>query len=179
VAFALEMGLLQPERQKEPKPHHHPTTTTDTTTDNTTTTNTTNTTTTTTTTTTPTPLSVAVFLYQTKGLDKALVGDYLAEPPDSHPFNTRVRNVYVTLFDFKGMTFDGALRLFLSKFRLPGEAQKIDRLLEAFADRLYAAYHPDDEAAAAAAAAATAATAAVVDDTSNARYMFFPHSIYF
>ena len=43
------------------------------------------------------------------------------------------------------MTFDGALRLFLSKFRLPGEAQKIDRLLEAFADRLYAAYHPDDE----------------------------------
>ena len=179
MAFALEMGLLQPERQKEPKPHHHPTTTTDTTTDNTTTTNTTNTTTTTTTTTTPTPLSVAVFLYQTKGLDKALVGDYLAEPPDSHPFNTRVRNVYVTLFDFKGMTFDGALRLFLSKFRLPGEAQKIDRLLEAFADRLYAAYHPDDEAAAAAAAAATAATAAVVDDTSNARYMFFPHSIYF
>ena len=151
MAFALEMGLLQPERQKEPKPHHHHTTTTDTTTDNTTTT--------TTTTTTPTPLSVAVFLYQTKGLDKALVGDYLAEPPDSHPFNTRVRNVYVTLFDFKGMTFDGALRLFLSKFRLPGEAQKIDRLLEAFADRLYAAYHPDDEAAA----------AAVVEDTSNTR----------
>jgi Sec7-like guanine-nucleotide exchange factor len=175
VAFALEMGLLQPERQKEPKPPHHPTTTTDTTTDNNTTTDNTknttttdnttntNTTTTTTTTTTPTPLSVAVFLYQTKGLDKALVGDYLAEPPDSHPFNTRVRNVYVTLFDFKGMTFDGALRLFLSKFRLPGEAQKIDRLLEAFADRLYAAYHPDDDDAAAAAAAA------VVEDTSNTR----------
>ena len=162
MAFALEMGLLQPERQKEPKPHHHDhTTTTDTTTD----TNTDNTTTTTTTT-TPTPLSVAVFLYQTKGLDKALVGDYLAEPPDSHPFNTRVRNVYVTLFDFKGMTFDGALRLFLSKFRLPGEAQKIDRLLEAFADRLYAAYHPDDDEAAAAAAAGGAA---VVEDTSNTR----------
>ena len=92
---------------------------------------------------TPNPISVAKFLHQTAGLDKALVGDYLAEPPDSHPLNTRVRQCYVTLFDFRGMTFDGAMRRFLSGFRLPGEAQKIDRLLEAFADQLYAAYHPE------------------------------------
>ena len=85
----------------------------------------------------PTADSVARFLHQTPGLDKSLVGDYLAEPPDSHPFNTKVRAAYVARFDFRGMTFDGALRMFLSGFRLPGEAQKIDRLMEAFAGRLY------------------------------------------
>ena len=85
----------------------------------------------------PSAESVAQFLHETPGLDKSVVGDYLAEPPDSHPFNTRVRTAYVARFDFRGMTFDGALRLFLSGFRLPGEAQKIDRLMEAFAGRLY------------------------------------------
>ena len=33
------------------------------------------------------------------------------------------------------MDFVAALRLLLSKFRLPGEAQKIDRLMEKFAGR--------------------------------------------
>lgn len=33
------------------------------------------------------------------------------------------------------MEFDEAIRLFLSKFRLPGEAQKIDRIMESFAKR--------------------------------------------
>lgn len=35
------------------------------------------------------------------------------------------------------MTFDNALRTFLGSFRLPGEAQCIDRLMEAFAGRLF------------------------------------------
>jgi Sec7-like guanine-nucleotide exchange factor len=35
------------------------------------------------------------------------------------------------------MDFDLALRTFLRPFRLPGEAQKIDRLMEAFAARAY------------------------------------------
>ena len=37
--------------------------------------------------------------------------------------------------DFTKLEFDVALRLFLSKFRLPGEAQKIDRIMEKFAQR--------------------------------------------
>lgn len=37
--------------------------------------------------------------------------------------------------DFVGFEFDHALRYFLSKFRLPGEAQKIDRIMETFAAR--------------------------------------------
>ena len=42
---------------------------------------------------------------------------------------------YVDQMDFSGMEFVQALRHFLSKFRLPGEAQKIDRLMEKFAAR--------------------------------------------
>ena len=42
---------------------------------------------------------------------------------------------YVDLLDFVGLDFVSALRLFLEGFRLPGEAQKIDRLMEKFASR--------------------------------------------
>eukprot|EP00951_Prasinocladus_malaysianus_P047238 scaffold649520_cov46-Prasinocladus_malaysianus.AAC.1 len=35
------------------------------------------------------------------------------------------------------MEFDDAIRKFLADFRLPGEAQKIDRLMEKFAERYY------------------------------------------
>lgn len=34
--------------------------------------------------------------------------------------------------NFEGLGFDDALRLFLSSFRLPGEAQKVDRFMQAF-----------------------------------------------
>lgn len=37
--------------------------------------------------------------------------------------------------DFTDMLFDEAIRHFLSGFRLPGEAQKIDRMMEKFAER--------------------------------------------
>lgn len=37
--------------------------------------------------------------------------------------------------DFTDMAFDEAIRHFLSGFRLPGEAQKIDRMMEKFAER--------------------------------------------
>ena len=47
---------------------------------------------------------------------------------------------YVETFDFgagKKCSFDKALRTFLGSFRLPGEAQCIDRLMESFASKLY------------------------------------------
>lgn len=34
--------------------------------------------------------------------------------------------------DFRGLRFDEAIRLFLSRFRLPGEAQQIDRIVQKF-----------------------------------------------
>lgn len=37
--------------------------------------------------------------------------------------------------DFTGLTFENALRFFLEGFRLPGEAQKIDRIMETFGEK--------------------------------------------
>lgn len=41
-----------------------------------------------------------------------------------------VLRAYVSLFDFKGLPFDASFRRFLEQFRLPGEAQCIDRIME-------------------------------------------------
>lgn len=42
---------------------------------------------------------------------------------------------YIDQMDFHERDFVPALRMFLEGFRLPGEAQKIDRLMEKFASR--------------------------------------------
>jgi len=44
-------------------------------------------------------------------------------------------HAFVDQLDFVGMGFVDALRLFLQGFRLPGEAQKIDRFMLKFAER--------------------------------------------
>src|SRR5207249_10496477 len=44
-------------------------------------------------------------------------------------------HAFVDLMDFKEMKFVSALRHFLQSFRLPGEAQKIDRFMLKFANR--------------------------------------------
>jgi brefeldin A-inhibited guanine nucleotide-exchange protein len=46
-------------------------------------------------------------------------------------------HAYVDAMDFAGMSIDDAIRKFLADFRLPGEAQKIDRLMEKFAERFF------------------------------------------
>uniref|UniRef100_A0A7S1ZBD9 SEC7 domain-containing protein n=1 Tax=Ditylum brightwellii TaxID=49249 RepID=A0A7S1ZBD9_9STRA len=86
-----------------------------------------------------TPASVASFLYHSHTLlDKTKIGLYVSKGPDTkYPFHAQVRQEFVNLFDFRTMSFSGALRYFLKRFRLPGEAQCIDRLMEAFANRLY------------------------------------------
>ena len=53
------------------------------------------------------------------------IGEYMGEGKD---FNKEVFYEYVDMLDFTGMSFDEAVRTFLAGFRLPGEAQKIDRM---------------------------------------------------
>jgi len=76
--------------------------------------------------------AVAEFLKTHKKLDKTQIGEYLGEDKD---FNKEVRYKYIEDLDFTGMQFDEALRYFLKDFRLPGEGQKIDRLVVKFADQ--------------------------------------------
>ncbi|OVA15766.1 SEC7-like [Macleaya cordata] len=85
-----------------------------------------------------TPASVAQFLRNTSSLDKAMVGDYLGQHEE---FPLAVMHAYVDSMMFSGMKFDTAIREFLRGFRLPGEAQKIDRIMEKFAER-YCADNP-------------------------------------
>ncbi|CAH8564731.1 unnamed protein product [Schistosoma turkestanicum] len=79
--------------------------------------------------------SVAQFLLVEDRLSKSHVGDFLGE---NDPYNLRVMYAYVDQFDFTDKSFVPAMREFLSGFRLPGEAQKIDRLMEKFAARYFA-----------------------------------------
>ncbi|THU69394.1 hypothetical protein C4D60_Mb08t13950 [Musa balbisiana] len=78
------------------------------------------------------PADIAAFLRSASGLNKTLIGDYLGERED---LSLKVMHAYVDSFDFQGMEFDEAIRCFLKGFRLPGEAQKIDRIMEKFAER--------------------------------------------
>ncbi|RLO13198.1 hypothetical protein DYB28_001199 [Aphanomyces astaci] len=52
---------------------------------------------------------------------------------DSIEFRAQLRQAYVETFELHQMPLVDALRTFLGAFRLPGEAQQIDRILEAFA----------------------------------------------
>lgn len=78
------------------------------------------------------PEDVASFLKKTSGLNETIIGDYLGEREE---FPLKVMHAYVDSFNFKEMDFGEAIRFFLRGFRLPGEAQKIDRIMEKFAER--------------------------------------------
>ncbi|XP_022989285.1 brefeldin A-inhibited guanine nucleotide-exchange protein 1-like [Cucurbita maxima] len=78
------------------------------------------------------PEEVASFLKNTNGLNERVIGDYLGEREE---FPLKVMHAYVDSFNFKAMDFGEAIRFFLRGFRLPGEAQKIDRIMEKFAER--------------------------------------------
>lgn len=86
------------------------------------------------------PRAVARFLVSRKGLSKLRIGEYLGDL--QRPFNGRVLECFVEELDFAGMQVDLALRRFQSHFLLPGEAQKIERLVEVFSQR-YARCNPD------------------------------------
>ncbi|XP_059810188.1 cytohesin-3-like isoform X1 [Hypanus sabinus] len=75
---------------------------------------------------------IAKFLYKGEGLHKTAIGDYLG---GRETLNIRILQTFVELHEFSDLNLVQALRQFLWSFRLPGEAQKIDRMMEAFATR--------------------------------------------
>lgn len=82
----------------------------------------------------PDPKAFAFFFRYTPGLDKNMIGEYLGDPDG---FHIQVLKEFTQTFEFSGMILDNALRTYLETFRLPGEAQKIDRIIEVFAERFY------------------------------------------
>ncbi|CAK7204699.1 guanine nucleotide exchange protein for ADP-robosylation factor [Sporothrix eucalyptigena] len=78
------------------------------------------------------PVDIANFLVREERLDKAQIGEYLG---DADPKNIETMHAFVDTMDFTKRRFVSALRQFLQSFRLPGEAQKIDRFMLKFAER--------------------------------------------
>lgn len=78
------------------------------------------------------PREIAVFLLETDGLDKATIGEYLGEGDEK---NIAIMHAFVDEMEFTNAGFVDAMRRFLQSFRLPGEAQKIDRFMLKFAER--------------------------------------------
>ncbi|KAI1128984.1 guanine nucleotide exchange factor [Nemania abortiva] len=82
---------------------------------------------------------IAKFLLSDDRLDKAQIGEYLGE---GEAKNIEIMHAFVDTMEFTRRRFVDALRQFLQSFRLPGEAQKIDRFMLKFADR-YVAGNPN------------------------------------
>jgi hypothetical protein len=92
-----------------------------------------------------TPKSVAAFLRLAPDLPKETTGCFLGELGHDSPsyegngkdFHTAVLLRYVESFEFRDQSVLDCMRIFLSAFRLPGEAQQIDRVLVAFSEHCF------------------------------------------
>lgn len=69
------------------------------------------------------------FFHKSTRLNKKVLGEYLAKPS-----NVELLKEFMGLFEFSDLRVDEALRLLLKAFRLPGESQQIERVVELFAD---------------------------------------------
>ncbi|XP_038056628.1 brefeldin A-inhibited guanine nucleotide-exchange protein 2-like [Patiria miniata] len=78
------------------------------------------------------PDDIADFFHKDDRLNTTVLGDFMGE---NEKLNKEVMYAYVDQMDFSEKDFVAALRSFLAGFRLPGEAQKIDRMMEKFASR--------------------------------------------
>lgn len=70
-------------------------------------------------------------------LNRQRIGEYLGTlgtNEESRAFHRELLVAFMALFSFQGLSVVGGLRLLLTRFRLPGEAQIIDRLMQRFAD---------------------------------------------
>jgi brefeldin A-resistance guanine nucleotide exchange factor 1 len=83
------------------------------------------------------PNDIAVFFKENPAIDKEAMGEYMGK---NDAFNIEVMNEYAKLFDYSSLRIDNALKLLLSSFQMPGEAQIIARVMDSFSN---AYYQPD------------------------------------
>jgi hypothetical protein len=67
------------------------------------------------------------FLKDNLRVDKKVLGEFLSKEE-----NKQIREAFINSLDFTNLRIDEALRFMLEKFRLPGESQLIERILDAF-----------------------------------------------
>jgi len=74
------------------------------------------------------------FIKNTPGLEKSKIGEYFGEDID---IPKKVMHSYIESLNFKKMPFVAGMRYLVAEFRLPGESQKIDRILMKFGQKYY------------------------------------------
>ena len=77
---------------------------------------------------------IAKFLRVCPNLNGHIMGDMLG---DCDPFYQEILECFTETFDFSGKTIDAALRMYFDVFKVPGEAQKVDRVLSKFSKVFY------------------------------------------
>lgn len=76
------------------------------------------------------------FFEKSSRLNKKVLGEYLGKST-----NIDLLIEFMNNFDFEGLRVDEALRILLKTFRLPGESQQIERVVENFAARYVECQH--------------------------------------
>lgn len=90
------------------------------------------------------PKDIAEYLVQRHGINKAALGEMFGKNKERV---LAILKEYCRCLNFRGLEFDKAFRVLLSRFKLPGEAQQIERILKVFSD-VYYETHQDEFASA-------------------------------
>uniref|UniRef100_A0A914KGD0 SEC7 domain-containing protein n=1 Tax=Meloidogyne incognita TaxID=6306 RepID=A0A914KGD0_MELIC len=85
------------------------------------------------------PPVIARLFRERRGLSRQMIGEYLGTLRS--PFHKKVLEHFISDLPMHNVEIDIALRQLLKHFRLPGEAQKIDHIIQTFA-HIYVAYNP-------------------------------------
>lgn len=85
------------------------------------------------------PENLAFFLRNDKRVSPYVIGEILGGEDD---FNNKVLLTYLGYLAFKDISILEAMRFYLSLFEMPGEGQKVERVLENFANK-YASENPN------------------------------------
>mmetsp|Transcript_22234 Transcript_22234/g.16664 ORF Transcript_22234/g.16664 Transcript_22234/m.16664 type:complete len:191 (+) Transcript_22234:1417-1989(+) len=75
---------------------------------------------------------IVKFLFTTPTLNKTQIGDYLGEDME---VNKQVLYTHIDSFNFVNVSYIEAMKRVLATFRMPGEGQKVDRVMEKFGEK--------------------------------------------
>uniref|UniRef100_A0A671WXH5 IQ motif and Sec7 domain ArfGEF 2 n=1 Tax=Sparus aurata TaxID=8175 RepID=A0A671WXH5_SPAAU len=83
-----------------------------------------------------TPVGIARFILERKGLSRQMIGEFLGSRQQFNKDSVCLSAAASwTEMDFSGMDLDDALRKFQAQIKVQGEAQRVERLVEAFSQR--------------------------------------------
>lgn len=70
---------------------------------------------------------MAKIFFNSPSISKEKLGEFFGE---EDTFNIEVLGEYADYMQFKNMNIDDGLRFYLDHFTLPGESQKVDRIIQ-------------------------------------------------